>query len=925
MKQTIFCISTMLLLMACSSHNSGLYIVKTECNHFEQPMGVETQHPEFNWFVQSDSADNKQSGYQILVADDINLIKTDSGNIWNSGRVNSGKSINVKYIGAELASGKKYYWKVKVWDTYSNESDWSDIGLWQMGLLNSEDWSGAEWIGFEELADSERVVEGITGYGDIAHNKVEKRSVVPMFRNEFELDDGIESATLYITGLGQYDASINGNKVGDAFLTPGWTHYNKTVLYNTFDVTGMLEKGVNAIGIIVGNGFYYNNRERYRKLIIAYGFPKMICKLHVQYQNGESKTIVSDSDWQMTQSPISYSGIYGGEDYDARMEEKGWDEAGFDASSWQEVKQVSKPSGALTSDQNYPVKVMQTFDPVSVKKINDSVFVYDFGQNASGIVSLQVKGTTGQVVKMWPGESLQEDGTVSQRGSGSPYYYRYTLNGKDMESWQPRFSYYGFRYVQVNGAVPDSIEYVSSLPRIKSIKALHTRSAAPQVGTFDCSNALFNRIFELINWGIRSNIQSVMTDCPTREKLGWLEQTHLMGESVHFNFDMYHLYSKLTNDMMDARTAKGLVPSIVPEYINFEYYDAAFRDSPEWGSASITMPWMVYKWYGDPSVMKKAWPMMKDYMDYLGSKSNDFILSHGLGDWYDIGPNTPGYAQLTPVPLVATATYYYDAVLMSDIAAELKKDEDALLYRNLANKIKAAFNKRFYNAKAKTYATESQTAMAMPLSLGLVPDGDENDVFENLGNTIRNDDNSLTAGDIGFHYLVDALTKYGASDLLFAMNNRDDVPGYAYQIKKGATSLTESWQALPSKSLNHLMLGHLMEWFYQGLGGIGQEKSSVGYKSIVIRPYVIDSISYVTTSYESPYGTIRSEWEQDKNSFTLTVDIPFNTSATVVLPYDGNVRIETKNGGDANESALYEGTPAYSVGSGVYSFYLEKK
>ncbi|MFB6320084.1 glycoside hydrolase family 78 protein [Saccharicrinis sp. FJH54] len=924
MKQIIIIILSLAFLGACNGHEPKIRIVKTECNHFDKPLGVDNQHPEFSWMVESDTINNRQASYQILVADVVGLIKKDSGNIWNSGKVNSTESENIIYSGKELLSGRKYYWKVKVWDIYGNESDWSEMGSWQMGLLKAQDWSGAEWIGYEELPESDRVVEGITGYGDISLQKVEKRSVVPMFRNGFKLKDEVGSATLYISGLGQYEATINGEKVGDAFLTPGWTHYDKTVLYNTYDVTEMLRRGDNAIGVIVGNGFYYNNRERYRKLIIAYGFPELLCKLQVQYKNGESETIVSDSGWKMHQSPITYSGIYGGEDYDARREEKGWNKAGFNADSWLKAKQVSGPSGTLRSDQNYPVKVMQTFDPVSVTPINDSVVVYDFGQNASGIVSLKIRGKAGQEVQLWPGELLKDDGTVNQRGSGSPYYYTYICSGEDKEKWQPRFSYYGFRYVQVNGAQPDAAERGTDLPEIIELKALHTRSATPQVGTFECSSERFNRIFDLIRWSIRSNIQSVMTDCPTREKLGWLEQTHLMGESVHFNYDMYHLYLKLTNDMMDAQTKQGLVPSIVPEYINFEYYDSAFRDSPEWGSASITMPWMVYKWYGDPSVIQKAWPMMKAYMDYLAGKSEDYILSHGLGDWYDIGPNTPGYAQLTPVPLVATATYYYDAVLMSEIAAELQKGAEEQSFKKLAKDINAAFNNRFYNAKSKLYATASQTALAMPLSLGLVPEGDEQAVFENLLLTIHKDNNSLTAGDIGFHYLVDALTRYGASDLLFAMNNRDDVPGYAYQLKKGATALTESWQALDSKSNNHLMLGHLMEWFFQGLGGIGQESSSVGYKAIVIKPDVIDSISYVKTSYESPYGTIKSEWQQDKGSFELTIEIPFNTTATVVLPFNGEVLSEPENCRVVNTNNLFKDKPVYKTGSGRYTFKIRK-
>jgi hypothetical protein len=822
-----------------------------------------------------------------------------------------------------LEPGKKYFWKVKVWDEADVESAWSETASWQMGLLSSTDWDGAQWVGYEEMDESKRLVEGVTGYGDLSLGKVENRAVVPLFRKSFKVEKEALSATLFISGIGQYEASLNGQKIGDSFLSPGWSHYDKTVFYNTYDVTELMKTGENALGVIVGNGFNYNNRERYRKLIIAYAFPKMICKLHIEYTDGTTSTIISGEDWLTRPSPITYTSIYGGEDYDARMEEKGWNEAGFDASNWEKVKLVSAPSGKLKSDLNHPVKMMETFDPLSVNQINESVWVYDFGQNASGIISLKIKGKAGQQVRFYPAESLNDDGTISQRGSGSPYYYNYTLNGGGEENWHPRFSYYGFRYVQVEGSRPDSVQ--SALPALLKIQSLHTRNSTATVGSFHCSNELFNRIFTLINWGIKSNLQSVMTDCPTREKLGWMEQTHLMGNSVHFNFDLYHLYSKLVADMQDAQTEAGLIPSIVPEYINFEYYDAAFRDSPEWGSASIMLPWLIYKWYGDSEVMADAWPMMQAYMAYLESKANDHILSHGLGDWYDVGPNLPGYAQLTPVPLVATATYFYDASLMAKIAAKLNRPDEAQHYLALYKQIKASFNREFFKPESAIYAEGSQTAMAMPLSMGLVEKEYEDKVLENFIKQIEADQKAVTAGDVGFHYVVDALTKFGKSDLLYEMNNRDDVPGYGYQIKKGMTSLAESWQARKENSLNHLMLGHIMEWFYNALGGIRQEDSSFGYKKIVIRPEVVGDLAHVNVSYNSPYGPIGSKWEKTSDHFILDVKIPVNTTAKICLPFEGEVTISegqkmVGNTKDVVYEGVEDGRMVYQVRSGEYRF-----
>lgn len=913
----------MVFVFTSCNKNETFTINSTTVNNMQEATGVDLDSFFFSWKMQSSERNVKQTAYQIMVSTKNDFPTEDL--VWDSGIIQNEKSILVNYRGNKLDAGQTYFWKVRAWDNCGNESDWSDVNSFISGLFDTVDWSNAKWIGFEELPSSKRLVEGVSGYGDVSLDKVEKRSMVPLFRKEFAVNNKVKKATLFISGIGQYEASLNGVKVGDDFLTPGWTHYDKTILYNTYDITDRLLSGDNAIGVIVGNGFLYNNRERYRKLIIAYGFPQLICKLFIQYDNGKTTTIVSGDDWHTKSSPITYSGIYGGEDYDARLFEEGWNKAGFEMKNWEAAKLITQLDGQLKPDKNNAVKVMQTFEPVEVTQLNDSVYMYDFGQNASGIVSLKVKGASGSSVQIRPGEVLKDDGFVSQRGSGSPYLFNYILNGAVEESWQPRFSYYGFRYAQVT---LKSSDYKTDLPEIVEIKALHTRSSAAQTGTFECSNALFNKTFDLINWGIKSNIQSVMTDCPTREKLGWLEQTHLVGASVHYNFNMYNLYSKLIGDMHDAQTEEGLVPNIVPEYINFEYYDAAFRDSPEWGSAAIMQPWLIYKWYGDNTKMHEAWPFMQQYFSYLEKKAAGNILSHGLGDWYDVGPETPGYTQLTPVSLVATAMYYYDAVLMTEIAKTLQKSDEAVRYKKLAEQIKKAFNTKFYNAKTKMYATGSQTSMVMPLSMGMVPESDINVVVQNLVKVVEKDGKQITAGDVGFHYLIDALTKYGQSELLYSMNNRNDVPGYGYQLNKGATSLTESWQALETKSMNHLMLGHLMEWFYKGLAGIGQTKKSVAYKELKIEPQLVNEITSAKASFETPFGTVESDWQDSKERFVLNVSVPVNSTANVILPATTIENVTENNKSIyASDFELEQlnGKVKINVGSGIYKFMVTKK
>lgn len=906
---------TAILLAFNTFAQDPIFIANIRCESKINPFGIEVEHPLFSWIIQSNEKNIQQSAYQILVADSPEKLKKDIGNVWDSKVVKSNRSIQVKYAGAPLISEKKYYWKVKIYDQDGKPTAWSKPATWQMGLLSVNDWNKAIWIGFENLPDSMKVVPGIHLSGDQLGNKAVKRSVVSLFRKEFSVEKKIKSATLYISGLGHYEATINGQKVGQSFLAPGWTNYDKVCLYNSYDITNQLNQGKNAIGIIVGNGFYNINRERYRKLVIAYGYPKMISKLKIDYEDGTSAAIVSGTDWKCSPSPIVYSSIYGGEDYDATLEQKGWDHPGFDDSKWEKALPVDPPMGKLMAETDLPVTIRKVIKVKNTEQTEQGKYLYDFGQNCSGIVELKVRGKKGSVIKMTPGELITKDKKINQNASGDPYYYSYTLKGDGVEIWRPRFTYYGFRYVIVEGAVPESEKRNTETPKIIDLQLLHTSNSANKVGEFECSNQLFNQIYTLIDWAVRSNLQSVSTDCPHREKLGWLEQTYLMGASMHYNYNLYSLYRKIVRDMIDAQTPEGLIPDIAPEYVPFE---GGFRDSPEWGSAGVILPWMIWQWYGDQSIIEEAMPMMKRYVAYLGTKANNHILSHGLGDWVDYGPKSPGEAQLTPKALTATAIYYYDILLLSKMM-ELNHKEDTKTLTALGNEVKEAFNTKFFDETTKVYSTGSQTAMAMPLYVGLVNENERAAVFQNMVDSITSSGKSLTAGDIGFHFLVKALEEGGGSQLLFDMNFRNDVPGYGFQLKKGATALTESWPALEEVSNNHLMLGHIMEWFYTGLGGIRQEENSVAFQNIIIRPEIVGDITWVKSSYQSPYGLIKSEWKKENGILEMKVEIPANSKATIYLPTKNETSV-LENGKKIAISKTIEGKYFYKVGSGSYTY-----
>lgn len=907
-----------LVTLACLKTTAQLSTSSALCENKPHPYGVQLTGIHFSWELQSKQNGQLQTAYQIVIASSKANLETDVYDVWNSSVTKSAASQMINYTGKKLSPAKTYYWRVKVWDKSNKPSLWSDVHQFTTGIFSIQDWANAKWIGYEELPDSMKVIPGVHApQANELEHKCIQRPVTPLFRKEFPVTKKIDNALLFITGLGQYEVNINGIKVGNTFLAPGWTYFEKTVLYNVYNVTDHLLKGSNAIGAMVGNGFYNINRERYFKIVSAFGMPKLICCLKITYDDGSTENIVSDESWKAAASPITFNSIYGGEGYDAQMEQQGWNKTGFSDAAWKNALAVKAPAGKLLPEQDYPVQLLDTFEPKKIQQTATGVYLFDFGQNISGIVKLKIKGKKGQQVKLVPSELITADFQPNQQASGGPFYFSYTLKGDEEEIWQPKFSYYGFRYVQVTGAVPDTAVNNPGLPVIAQLTSLHNRNSNPSNGSFTCSNELFNRIYKLINWAIKSNMQSVITDCPHREKLSWLEQDYLMGASIHYNFDIYQLYRKLVYDLIDAQYANGLVPDIAPEFVVF--YDG-FVDSPEWGSSAVILPWLLYTWYGDKEILQQAYPMMKRYVAYLESKSTNHILSHGLGDWFDYGPNDPGEAQLTPKALTATAIYYYDVMLLGKIAAVLNYKQDEVAIKKQAVSIHQAFNKQFFNAATKVYSTGSQTAMAMPLCVGLVDEQDKKQVLQNLIDSIYAGNKALTAGDIGFHFLVKALDDGGASQLIYDMNNRSDVPGYGFQLKKGATALTESWPALEEVSNNHLMLGHIMEWFYSGLAGIGQEENSIGFRHIKIRPQPVGDITSASGSFHSPYGWITADWKKNDGHFLLKVKIPVNSTATVYVPVSPASRIYLDGKLVTPAKKIENNTAVIAIGSGEYQF-----
>lgn len=879
----ILLISTYTIVYGSNSHT--FKTVKLTCNYQQDPLLVSTDTPFFGWQLQSDQQEVLQSAYNIEVYTDIN------GNevkIWDSGKIQSTESQRINYVGLEkFEPGKEYRWRVKVWDNRNNASEWSETGKFRMAPSDLE--LKAKWIGAIDKKDS-NIPEGRNYHGLAISSEagekwqnthpLSRRSIY--LRKDFSIDKKIKDAIIYISGLGHYELSLNDERLGDSQFDPMWSDYDKTIYYNAYDITDLLQRD-NAIGVLLGNGFFNQQGGRYVKMQVSFGPPTLLFKLHITYEDGTSREIASDESWKYSLSPLVFNDMYGGEDYDARLEQKGWDSYGFNESDWHPVVVQSAPDGRLTPQTTASIKIMETYTPKSVKKVGDA-HVFDMGQNLSGFPRIKLSGKSGDKVRLTVGERIHEDGTVNQSQSGSPYYYEYTLRGDAEEVWQPRFSYYGYKYIQADGVKPEEVE------------SHFVYNSSVQTGRFHCSNEIFNEAHRIIVNAIKSNMHAVFTDCPHREKLGWLEQVHLNGPGLFYNFDLTTFVPKIMQDIRDAQLPNGLVPDIAPEYVIFK---DGFRDSPEWGSAAVFLPFMYYRFYGDKSLITGYYDVMKKYADYLTSTATDHIVSHGLGDWCDYRKDEPyGVSKNTPVALSASMHYYRVIYYLARAAEITNNAADHTYYSKLREEVKDGFNREFFDKNTRQYGTGSQASNAMPLFAGIVEPEYKQAVLDNLVKDIQEKGYRLSTGDVGNRYLFQTLADNGLNEIMYKMHNHREVPGYGFQLQFGTTTLTELWDPRDGASWNHFMMGQIEEWFYKSLAGITTGDNS-GLKNIVIAPKPVGDLKFVEASYDTLYGTIAVNWKIDGNEFKMDISVPHNCTAKVYLPQQDDYK---------------------SVGSGNHSF-----
>ena len=790
-----------------------------------------------------------------------------------------------------------------------------------------------QWIG--AITDEDAHIPSNRDYigtGTVnAKGKPDWKATAPLSRQsiwlkkEMKLPADVHKATMKIVGLGFYELSINRQKVTDAVFAPLWSDYDKTVFYNTYDVTALLKKGKNQLSVLLGNGFYNEQGGRYTKMKVSYGPPTFYCSLEIELKNGRTVCIVSDGSWKYSPSSITFNSIYGGEDEDARI-----------TPSWKPVVIQKAPRGILRQQMAQPVKMMEYFGvksrhqltPQEIAKASNAkhpipagTFVLDMGQNLAGFPRIKVSGKAGLQVRLYLSETLTAQGTCNQKQSGSPYYLTYTLSGKGeksadgkrIETWHPHFTYYGYRYIQVEGAVMKGDENPDGKPVIEDIQSCFVYNSAAKIGSFECSNPMFNRAYQIIDRSIRSNWQAVWTDCPHREKLGWLEQDWLNGEGLVYNYDCRSMIEQTLQNIADAQHANGAVPTTAPEYIYFKgkWLDP-FAESPEWGGALVALPFLYQQHYGDDRMVKKYAPQMFRYVDYLQSKDSCRILKQGLGDWYDYGKGRSGFSQNTPMPLVATAHYYQWVKLTQKAAAMCGKTAEANRYAILASEILQAFQNEFLHVEKAAsseksssdavvkdavekdavekntiekvyYGSGSQASNAIPLALGMVPSQYRKQVLQHLVDDIHAHHDRLTTGDVGNRYLFQALLENGYADLWYKMLAHDDVPGYDFQIKKGMTTLTEQWNPEMGASMNHFMMAHINNHFLPDIVGIRIEQGR-----LVIAPQPMGDLTWAKGSTQLSNGKqVAVTWKKQADGrIEVTVDTDNDVEYEIKIDYD---------------------------------------
>jgi len=874
--------------------SDGLIVGSPACEDLENPLGLDTLAPRLSWRLEAKARAKSQTAYQILVASSPGMLKSDHGDLWDSGKVISDETLHVAYAGKTLRSGEGCFWKVRAWDETGKVSAWSQPAQWQMGLLRPEDWQG-HWIALT--------------------TNLEDRPA-PLLRRSFAVEHKIKQARLYICGLGYYELHLNGAKVGNHLLDPGYTRYDKRDLYVTYDVTDAVRPGRNALGVILGNGWFNVQTRAVWNFDAApwRAAPKVLLQLTLDYADGTTQTIATDARWRASAGPILFDSIYGGETYDARREQPGWDTAEFDDSKWADALVVPGPGGKLVAQAMPAIEAVQEISPVGLTEPKPGVFVFDMGQNFAGFAELKVRGAAGDKVVMKYGERLGQDGRLDRndiqvhvlRRDASQQFQTdtYILKGGGEEAWHARFDYHGFQYVEVTG--------FPGRPKLDTLRGVFIHSAVPVTGEFTCSNPLLNQIWRASRWSYLSNLQGIPTDCPHREKNGWTGDAHLAAEQGLLNFGSAAIYTKWINDLGDEQQPTGELPGIVPT----SGWGYQWGNGPAWDSAYLLIPYYLYEYCGDTRVLREHYPGLKRYVDYLTTKAKNGIVSLGLNDWAP-------YKTTTPADITSTAYYYRDAQIVALAASLAGQETEARQYRDLAASIRRSFNATFFHAETGLYGNGSQTSLGCALYQGMVEPANRPLVLAKLVAAIEKTGGHIDTGILGAKYVLNALLENGRADVAYRVASQKDLPSWGWWFQNGANTLWEEWNGTASR--NHIMFGDISAWFYKALAGINPDPHAPGFKHFFVKPNPVAGLTFARASYDSVRGRIQSDWHLGQGKLQLSVTIPPNTTATLSLPEADPDKI-TEGGGPAAKTqgvkfhGVQEGWSVFELESGTYSF-----
>jgi len=906
------------------------------CEYSTNPLGVDTARPRFGWVLKSNERGQMQSAYQILVAGSAEKLRANVADKWDSGKVDSDRSVNTDYRGKALASGERCCWKVRVWDKQGRPSVWSEPANFEMGLLKQSDWKG-QWIGIGP--GHLTYVAGKLTQAVQLDGKGETPAASPLLRNEFTVAKDIRRARVYVSGVGFSELYLNGRKVGDHVLDPAATDYDKRVLYVTHDVTDRLKDGRNALGVMLGNGWYCEpGRMRYGDS------PRVLLQMQIEHVDGSTSSVTSGPTWKAIDGPIRRNDFWNGEVYDARLQRPGWTTPGYDDSQWVAAAVKQSPGGFMQSQLMPPIKVNRTLRPVKLTNPKPGVYVYDLGQFFGGWARLRMRGPVtmehaGTTVAIrYSAHLLADSGLIDQgryRGGGATDHY--TFQGDGEEIYEPRFTYHPVRYVQIEG-------YPGELT-IDDLQGRVTYSDVDVSGRFECSNPVLNRIHQNVHWTLTNGLFGMPLDCLYREHWAWTDPATITG-SLYPRKHMPLFWTKWLDDIAHAQQPNGNVPTICPSYPANPHFD------PAWGGNYPMLLWYLYQYLDDERMLRRHYTGMRRCVDYHTSIAEDHIITRGrYGDHMQPG-RFPGDEQFispqTPPPLVWTAYYYRGALVVSRAARLLGKTEDALQYAELADRIKRTFNRKWLNQETHQYASGSQTANLLPLALQIVPPDQRSAVLENIVDSIANEyDGHLHTGNTGTTCMIDTLAAEGHGDLMYRVATAKTYPGWGYMVDQGATTIWESWGGHSwagggSGAESMIMWATIDEFLYNDLAGIrgpeyyGPRQMAPGFRRIEIRPHVLGDLTFARASVRTVRGLIASGWKKDGHSLTLDVTIPAGSQAKVSVPTMGLDSVAVAEGGKpvfrdrayvtgvagiigASQSTDYV---TFDVGSGAYSFLL---